>query len=50
MIFCFQYKEEGRVDKLDALLLAYVCKYNSKETGLEVMGHGKHDKNNQGGT
>jgi len=26
MIFSFQYKEEGRVDKLDELLLQDVCK------------------------
>jgi hypothetical protein len=31
MIFSFQYKEEGRVDILDALLLADVCWYSSKE-------------------
>jgi len=49
MIFSFQYEEEGRVDKLDALLLQDVCRYSSKKIGFEVMGHGKHDTSNQGG-
>jgi hypothetical protein len=50
MIFPFQYKEEGRVDKLDALLLADVHKHISRKTGFEVMGQGKHDKSSQGDT
>ena len=49
MIWSFQSKEEVRDDKLDELLLPDVCKYNSKTIGFEVIGHGKHDKSNQGG-
>jgi len=49
MIFSFQYKEKGRVDKLDEFLLQEICKQNSKKVGFEVMGHGKHDTSNQGG-
>jgi hypothetical protein len=48
--FPFQYKEEVGVDKPDALLLPDVCKENSEKIGFEVMGYGKHDKINQGGT
>jgi len=49
MIFSFQYKEEGRVDKLYELLLQDVCRQNSKKVRFEVMGHGKPDRSNQGG-
>jgi hypothetical protein len=49
-IWSFRSKEEVRYDKINELLLPDVCKYNSKKIGFEVMGQGKNDKSNQGGT
>jgi hypothetical protein len=43
-------KEEVRVDKLAALLLADGCKYYSKKTGFEITRHGKHVTSTQDST